>query len=252
VVPSGGIGHYQPNRFCDGFRNTGHSQFDQDKERYTPRIECLQAANVKRPPVAVQIWLLSFVACAAIVILSFARIDVPMMLAFWKVGRFLRPLNKAFGAAIILSLESAVILVLILARLVRGHISRFGETLAIACVASICAYGINSNVLKPLFGVPTPTEVMHGARHTFNLWMGFGDSSFPSGHMVLVGAFAGVFMRLYRASIWPLSALLLLAAGLLIVGDWHFLSDVIAGTFLSVSAGLLAGELWAVHSDLQP
>jgi len=207
---------------------------------------------VKRPPVAVQIWLLLFAACAAVVILSFARIDVPLALAFWKVGRFLSPLNKALGAALILSLESAVILVLILVRLVRGHISRFAGTLAIACAASICAYGINSNVLKLLFGVPSPVEVMHGARHTFNFWMGSGDSSFPSGHMVLAGAFAGVFMRLYRASIWPLSALLLLAAGLLIVGDWHFLSDVIAGTFLSVSAGLLAGEWRAVHSDLQP
>ena len=67
--------------------------------------------------------------------------------------------------------------------------------------------------------------------------------------MVLVGAFASMGMS---SGIWQLSALLLLAAGLLIVGDWHFLSDVVAGTFLSVSAGLLAGEWWAVHSHLQP
>jgi membrane-associated phospholipid phosphatase len=32
-----------------------------------------------------------------------------------------------------------------------------------------------------------------------------------------------------------------------VVGDWHFISDVIAGTFLGVSAGFLAGELWSVH-----
>jgi uncharacterized membrane protein len=66
--------------------------------------------------------------------------------------------------------------------------------------------------------------------------------------MILAGAFAGVFMRLYRTSILPLSALLLIAAVLLIAGDWHFVSDVIAGTFLGVSAGLLAGEVWLVHS----
>jgi membrane-associated phospholipid phosphatase len=93
---------------------------------------------------------------------------------------------------------------------------------------------------------------MHGVRHAFNFLKGSGDSSFPSGHMVLAGAFAGVFMRSYSASIWPLSALLGLAAGLLIIGDWHFLSDVVAGTFVGVSAGILAGEGWAVHSDLQP
>lgn len=66
--------------------------------------------------------------------------------------------------------------------------------------------------------------------------------------MVLVGAIAGVFMRLYRTSVLPLSALLLIGAALLIAGDWHFVSDVIAGTFLGVSAGLLAGEVWLVHS----
>ena len=68
--------------------------------------------------------------------------------------------------------------------------------------------------------------------------------------MVLAGAFAAVFMRLYRTSIVPLSALLLIAAVLLIAGDWHFVSDVIAGTFVGVSAGLLAGELWLAHSTI--
>jgi membrane-associated phospholipid phosphatase len=207
--------------------------------------------NVKRFPVIVQIWLLSLSACAAVVLLSFARIDVPMALYFWRIGPVLSPLNQAFGTAVILSIESAVVLALLLTRLMRGHLSLFAEVLAIACLTSICAYAINSQVLKLFFGVPSPTEVMEGVRHTFNFLKGSGDSSFPSGHMVLAGAFAGVFMRFYRTSIWSLSALLVLAAGLLIIGDWHFLSDVVAGTFLGVSAGILAGEGWAVHSDLQ-
>jgi hypothetical protein len=65
--------------------------------------------------------------------------------------------------------------------------------------------------------------------------------------MVLAGAFAGGFIRLYRKSILLFSGLLLVGAALLIVGDWHFISDVIAGTFAGVSAGLLAGEVWLVH-----
>jgi len=179
----------------------------------------------------------------------FVRIDVPTALRFWNASRLLSPLNEGFGAAVILSAESAVILFTVLARLVRGHISVFGETLTIACLASMCAYVINDHVLKVFFGVPNPTDVIHGARHSFNLWMGSENSSFPSGHMALAGAFAGVFMRLYKASIWPLAALLLLAAVLLLVGDWHFLSDIIAGAFLGTSAGALAGEGWAVHSE---
>jgi membrane-associated phospholipid phosphatase len=206
---------------------------------------------VKRFADVVRIWFLSFVACVAVVAVSFAEVDVVVAHRLWRVGRHVSELSIVFGASVILTLESAVVLGLVLARLLRGHISRFAETLAIACLASICAYGINDQVLKPLFGVPPPFEVVHGARHTLNFAMGFGYSSFPSGHMALAGAFAGVFMRLYSASIRPLSALLLLAGGLLVVGDWHFISDVIAGAFLGVSAGILAGEGWAVHSSLR-
>ncbi|HVC29877.1 MAG TPA: phosphatase PAP2 family protein [Steroidobacteraceae bacterium] len=189
---------------------------------------------------------MAFVACAAAAAVSFDRMDVRVARHFWQVGRHLSSLSTAFGAAVILALEAAVVLGLMLARLVHGHLSRLGETLGVACLASICAYGINDQVLKPLFGVPPPAEVLHGARHAF-FALSFGNGSFPSGHMVLAGAFAGVFMKFYRTSIWPLAALLLLAAVLLVVGDWHFLSDVIAGSFLGVSAGILAGEAWATH-----
>lgn len=192
-------------------------------------------------------WLLSLAACAAMAAFSFGHIDIPTATYFWKYGRFLHPLNRPLGASVILILESAVILALALARLVRGHISRFSQTLTIACVASICAYGVNSLVLKPFFGIPSPTAVMHGARHALHLLKGSPMSSFPSGHMVLAGAFAGTFMRLSRRSRWPLSTLLALAAGLLVVGAWHFPSDVLAGAFLGISAGLLAGEVWSVH-----
>lgn len=202
---------------------------------------------MKRFEVAVRIWLLAFVACAAAAALSFAEFDVPVARRVWHLSHHLSSLNAAFGTTVILTAESAVVLGLVVARLTRGHISRFAETLAVACLASICAYGINDEVLKPFFGVPGPFAVVHGARHTLNLTMGVVSSSFPSGHMVLAGAFAGVFMRLYRVSIRPLSGLLLVAAGLLVVGDWHFISDVIAGAFLGISAGVLAGEGWVVH-----
>jgi len=203
---------------------------------------------VQRVRVFVRTWLLSAAACAVLTALAFARLDVPIAREFWNAGRFLRPLNTAFGAAAVLSLESALALGLIIARLVRGHISRLSGTLAIACLASICTYGINDAVLKPCFGVAPPAAVMAGAAHGFDFLAGPGGYSFPSGHMALAASFAGVFMSLYRVSILPLSALLLLVALLLVVGDWHFVSDVIAGAFLGLSAGILAGEAWGMHS----
>jgi membrane-associated phospholipid phosphatase len=198
--------------------------------------------------VVLRIWSVSLVACAAIVAFSFLRIDVPAALYFGNVGHLRSPLNVAFGSTVILSVESAVILFIVLARLVRGHISELGETLAIACLVSMCAYVVNDHVLKVFFGVPNPADVVQGAGHRFNFWMGGENSSFPSGHMVLAGAFAGFFMRLRKASIPLFSVLLLIAAGLLLIGDWHFLSDIIAGAFLGASAGILAGEGWAAHS----
>lgn len=198
--------------------------------------------------VVIRIWSVSLVVCAAIVAFSFLRVDVPAALYFWNAAHLRSPLNTAFGSTVILSAESAVILFTVLARLVRGRISVFGETLAIACLVSMCAYVVNDHLLKVFFGVPNPADVVSGAGHSFNFWMGSESSSFPSGHMVLAGAFAGFFMRLHKASIWLFSALLLIAAGLLLVGGWHFLSDIIAGAFLGTSAGILAGEGWAAHS----
>ena len=207
---------------------------------------------MKRFAVVVRIWFVVWVACTVAVAFAFTRVDLPLAVFFRGSARVLSPLGTAFGAAVILFLESAVTLALILARLVRGHLSRFAEVLALACLASICAYGINSQVLKPFFGVANPAQALKGARHAFHFLRGSANSSFPSGHMVLAGAFAGVFMRLYRATVWPLAALLALAAALLLIGDWHFLSDLIAGTFVGVSAGILAGEGWAVHSMPPP
>jgi hypothetical protein len=203
---------------------------------------------LKRVTAVIRLWVLLLLPCTAVVAFSFVRLDVPAALLFWSFGRHLSHMTEGFGADVVLSAESAVLLIMVLARLVRGHISTFGETLAIGCLASMCAYVVNDHVLKVFFGVPSPTDVIHGARHGFHILMGSGASSFPSGHMALAGAFSGVFMRRYRVSIWPLAALLLLAAVLLLVGDWHFLSDIIAGAFLGTSAGILAGEVWAVHS----
>lgn len=195
----------------------------------------------------VLIWLACLLACAALTALSFDYVDLPIARHFWDVGRELQPLNSAFGAAVVLSCECALVLGLVLTRLVRGYLSRLGSTLVIACLASICTYAFNDVVLKPWFGVPVPAAVMAGAVHRFDFLAAPGNYSFPSGHMSLAASFAGVCMSLYRVAIAILAALLLLAAVLLVVGDWHFVSDVIAGGFVGLSAGLLAGRAWRLH-----
>ena len=192
-------------------------------------------------------WLLSLLMCTLVVAVAFVLFDVPIAHRVEGLFASTEVLATGFASVVLLGVEAAVALALVINRITRGHLSPFREATALACLASICAYAINSNMLKVLFGVPNPAAVLHGTQHAFNLLSGSSDSSFPSGHMVLAGAFAGVFMRLYRTSILLLSALLLIAAVLLIVGNWHFVSDVIAGAFVGVSAGLLAGEVWLAH-----
>ena len=195
----------------------------------------------------IRIWLACLVFCLAGLAVSWHYADVPIALYCSRHFGFLGPVGNGLGSAVILSGEAATVIALGLVRLMHGRLPPAGEALGVACLASICAYGIDSNVLKLLFGVPNPSDVLKGAQHVFHAFAGSPASSFPSGHMVLAAAFAGVVMRLYRRSVEALSVLLLLGGSLLVAGIWHFLSDVIAGAFIGVSVGLLAGELWVVH-----
>lgn len=165
-----------------------------------------------------------------------------------RIARWTYPLmthtesvSKGLGGIVLISGEAALALVLSGIWAVQQRLSPLGKTLVLACLCSICAYAFNSLVLKVFCGVPTPAEVIGGARHAFALFHGTANSSFHSGHMALAGSFAGVLMRRYRQSVYGLTLLLGVAAVLLIVGDWHFVSDVIVGTVLGVSFGWLVG-----------
>jgi membrane-associated phospholipid phosphatase len=193
-------------------------------------------------------WLLALLICALITALTFVYLDVPIARSVYGILGRAQNLARGLGSAVLLAAEASVALALMITRIKRGHLSPFHEATLLACLTSICTFALNDGALKFFFGIPNPGAVFQGSQHAVHLLRGSITSSFPSGHMVLAGAFAGVFMRLYRASIRWFSLLLFIAAALLVVGDWHFVSDVIAGTFVGVSAGLLAGEVWLVHS----
>ena len=194
-------------------------------------------------------WALSLLICTLAIVLTFNHVDVPVARRMYGFLSSSASLATGFGSAVLLGIEGSVALALVFVRITRGHLSPFREAIVLACLTSICAYAMNDSTLKFFFGVPNPAAVLHGAHHAFNLLNGSSGSSFPSCHMVIAGAFGGVFMRLYRPSTLPFSMLLLLGAALLIAGDWHFISDIIAGAFVGVSAGLLAGEVWLAHSN---
>lgn len=194
------------------------------------------------------VWLQVLLVCALAVAASFTYVDVPVARGVYGILGATEELATGLASSVLLTIEAGIVLALVISRITRGHLSPFREATALACLTSICAYAVNASILKILCGVPNPAAVLQGAQHAFHFLGGSPGSSFPSGHMMLAGAFGGVFMRLYRRSILLLGLALGFGAVLLVVGDWHFVSDVIAGTFVGVSAGLLAGELWLTHS----
>jgi membrane-associated phospholipid phosphatase len=193
----------------------------------------------------VRLWQVAALICTAAASFSFRSIDVPLAHLMFSVSGHLHFLEMHLGSGVLLTLEAVLFFGANFISLLRDEMSPLGKAIAVACATSICAYAINESILKVTFGIPNPYDVLKGARHTAHWFSGSDLSSFPSGHMVLASSFVGVIARFYRASIWPLLALLVAAATLLVAGDWHFLSDVIAGTFIGISTGLAVGKYWA-------
>ena len=187
-----------------------------------------------------QLWLLGLIATIAGATISFAWVDVPVARHFaFNANRF-GMVNAGFSGVVLLSFEAAVVTFLLLRRMVSGQLAPLSKAILVAAVASICAYFLNEALFKFLFGIPSPVEMLfQSAPHAVHFLSGNPEDGFPSGHMMLSGAFAGALMRFYPRIRGRLLSLLGAGALILVWGDWHFVSDVIAGTFLGVTIGLL-------------
>ena len=166
-------------------------------------------------------------------------------------ARGLVHVGNSLGSTVLIAGEVAVIATLAIVRLTRGTLPPSAKAVFIACCASLSAFVANDYVLKFFFGRLNPADYFHSARiGVFHFFQGTEHSGFPSGHMVMATAFAGAMMRLQPRMRPPLLVLLGIGAVLLLVGGWHFLSDVVAGAFVGGTAGVLSpGELWAEHTE---
>jgi hypothetical protein len=142
------------------------------------------------------IWILSLLLSIVMVAVAFLYFDLPVAQHFYGFLGHAKTIGAGFSGLVLLSAEAITALTLMIDRIMRGRLTPFREATALACLTSMCAYTINDSVLKRVFGVPSPMDVMHGSQHMFNLLGGSSISGFPSGHMVLAGAFGGVFIRL--------------------------------------------------------
>jgi membrane-associated phospholipid phosphatase len=126
--------------------------------------------------------------------------------------------------------------------------SEGGMTLIACCLSAVVAIAIKEQ-LKFDFGRTWPdTWVDHNPSWIANGAYGFhffhggeGWASFPSGHMTIISSVMTVLWLRVRPLRWLWLTLVLAVAAGLFGSDFHFIGDMIAGTYLG--AGCAAGVL---------
>jgi membrane-associated phospholipid phosphatase len=104
------------------------------------------------------------------------------------------------------------------------------RAIILAAVSGLAAFATNNLILKPLFGRRSTDEFLYWPSHYgFYFFKGDWHTNFPSGHMALVVAIATIGWREFPSLRWVIAAAVALASFLLLFGEWHFVSDLIAG-----------------------
>lgn len=195
-------------------------------------------------------WFVCLCATVSVILACVYFIDSPVAIAFSGNVRHVGGIGRLFAAPVMVATEGLVILSLAIVRIVRGDLPDYAKAVFLACCVSLSTFSANEFVLKPFFGRQNVSAFLlshYGGR--FHFFRGSQHSSFPSGHMVAATAFVGVIIRLYPRTVW-LGVVGLLAVGTaLVVGDWHFIGDIVAGAFVGSTAGILAAALWQEHAD---
>jgi membrane-associated phospholipid phosphatase len=194
----------------------------------------------------------AFLACAILTVLSIVFVDRAVSTWSHATLHGIRPFD--WLTHIIdpfLPAGSIGIIALGIAALFGWRPGSLGRLLITLCLAVLIAT-ILKDQFKYLFGRTwpetwvdhNPSWIKDGVYRFEPLHGGRGWTSFPSGHMTLITAPAAVFWLLAPRPWRWLWAILVLAVAVGLVGaDYHFVGDMIAGTFLGAACGIGAVAL---------
>jgi membrane-associated phospholipid phosphatase len=108
----------------------------------------------------------------------------------------------------------------------------FKRAIVLAAASGLIAFATNNLILKPFFGRRGIDYFLYyPADYGFFFFKGIWKDNFPSGHMALIAAIVTIAWREFPRLRWISAAVIVLAAFLLLFGEWHFVSDLIAGAF---------------------
>jgi membrane-associated phospholipid phosphatase len=189
-------------------------------------------------------WLLALIGTIAFVFISVRWLDRPIALFFDKmIKRDRLPIELADRIFSIPSIAAIMLVLLGLAALRRGRLSKTEAIVAICTIGTLITTVIKDQ-LKFVFGRTWPYLLQQNV-YEFNFFKsGRFFESFPSGHAA-VGAAILSIMWMSFSKVRAACAVVLVAADIsLVVLNLHFLSDVVAGTFVGVSVGLFTVALW--------
>jgi membrane-associated phospholipid phosphatase len=197
-------------------------------------------------------WSLGLLGTAIAVTASYLWLDRPIAnLAHKELQGFHLFEKLTLIPDVLATLVVAAFLVLGLRGLTRHKLSRF-QTVVLLSGVSLAVAMIVKDQLKLAFGRTwpetwirnNPSFIRDGVYGFHPFHGGPGYTSFPSGHTAAICTVMMVLWICYPA-FRPLYAVCMAAVAVGLVGaNFHFLSDVIAGAFLGLSAGWLGVALW--------
>jgi len=207
-------------------------------------------------------WLIYWAATSAAVIVSYFWLDRPI--ARLVAGHLHRQHGGFFSFLTHFPdplIPTALIVIIVLGlRTLAGTSSADNPLLRLKSAIVVCSISVIlteaiKDELKFIFGRTWPETWIRGnpsfirdGVYGFNfLHGGVGYQSFPSGHMALACAVFAVLWIWYPKLRFAYLIITALIAVLLIAGNYHFLSDVIAGAFVGISTALLTIVIWNAY-----
>jgi membrane-associated phospholipid phosphatase len=204
-----------------------------------------------------KIWLAGLVSTATFVTVSFQCFDKPVALLVYNMfGGWRVSVELAARISKIPLVTAFVFVICGLVALLGHRLSRRGVAVAMSAV-SLLATIIIKDQLKFAFGRTWPdtwgTGIVSFVRdnvYGFHFFQsGTSFESFPSGHAAATAAVLSVVWILFP-KLRVICAIGVIAVDLgLVALNLHFLSDVIAGSFVGISTGLFTVALWGASED---
>jgi len=152
--------------------------------------------------------------------------------------------QPALGLPILVLLSCVTIVAAALQSATGRPVSSVMQVLVVASFSLVWSVCVDEFILKTIFGRETPDQFLQTGVDAFHWFKGQPTSSFPSGHAVQIMAIGVVLAMAYprRRIIW----FVLMGIGLLalVLGNWHFASDVIAGAAFGALGGVATFGLW--------